>query len=71
MESDLSAALLDRTDEVLASWSHRFDRSAMRVPVLGRALLLLGVPWLLILVRKVVGGSEVGGKVGSLFKVPP
>jgi hypothetical protein len=33
MESDLSAALLDRTDEVLASWSHRFDRSAMRVPL--------------------------------------
>jgi len=32
MESDLSAALLDRTDEVLASWSHRFDRSALRIP---------------------------------------
>ena len=32
MESDLSAALLDRTDEVVASWSHRFDRSAMRMP---------------------------------------
>jgi len=32
MESELSAALLERTDEVVASWSHRFDRSVMRVP---------------------------------------
>jgi hypothetical protein len=32
MEGDLSHVLLDRTDEVLASWSHRFDRSALRVP---------------------------------------
>src|SRR5688500_10631389 len=32
MESDLSHALLERTDEVLASWSHRFDRSFLRMP---------------------------------------
>jgi len=32
MEGDLSHVLLDRTDEVLASWSHRFDRSLLRVP---------------------------------------
>jgi hypothetical protein len=32
MEGDLSHVLLDRTEEVLASWSHRFDRSALRVP---------------------------------------
>lgn len=32
MESDLSHALLERTDEVLASWSHRFDRSPLRMP---------------------------------------
>jgi uncharacterized protein YcbK (DUF882 family) len=45
--------------------------SAMRVPVLRRALLFLGVPVLVILVTKVVAGSEVRGKVGSLFKEPP
>lgn len=32
MEGDLSHVLLERTDEVLASWSHRFDRSALRWP---------------------------------------
>lgn len=32
MEGDLSHVLLERTDEVLASWSHRYDRSNMRVP---------------------------------------
>jgi hypothetical protein len=44
---------------------------AMRVPVLRRALLFLGVPILVILITKVVTGSEVRGKVGSLFKEPP
>jgi len=44
--------------------------SAMRVPVLRRALLFLGVPVLVILVTKVVAGSEVRGAVGSLFKEP-
>jgi hypothetical protein len=32
MDGDLSQVLHERTDEVLASWSHRFDRSGMRVP---------------------------------------
>ena len=34
----------------------------MRVPVLRRALLFLGVPVLVILVTKVVAGSEVRGR---------
>lgn len=45
--------------------------TAMRVPALRRALLFMGVPVLVILVTKVVAGSEVRGKVGSLFKEPP
>jgi hypothetical protein len=32
MQGDLSQVLLERTEEVLASWSHRFDRSSLRVP---------------------------------------
>jgi hypothetical protein len=32
MAGDLSHVLLERTDEVLASWAHRFDRSWVRVP---------------------------------------
>lgn len=32
MDGDLTHVLLDRTDEVVASWAHRFDRSALRVP---------------------------------------
>src|SRR4051812_13333656 len=32
MEGDLSQVLLVRTEEVLASWSHRYDRSSLRVP---------------------------------------
>lgn len=32
MDGDLSLVLTERTDEVVASWSHRFDRSALRVP---------------------------------------
>ncbi len=32
MSSELSHVLLRRTDEVLASWGHRFDRSRMRWP---------------------------------------
>lgn len=32
MDDDLSYVLLRRTDEVLASWAHRFDRSPLRVP---------------------------------------
>lgn len=45
--------------------------SAMRVPALRRALLFLGVPVLVIMVTKVVAGSEVRGAVGSFFKEPP
>jgi hypothetical protein len=32
MGPDLATVLLEHTDQVLASWSHRFDRSALRVP---------------------------------------
>ncbi len=32
MDGDLSHVLLRRTDEVLASWGHRFDRSKIRWP---------------------------------------
>jgi uncharacterized protein YcbK (DUF882 family) len=47
--------------------------SAMRVPALRRALLFLGVPVLVILVTKVVAGSEVRRVLspGSLFKKEP
>jgi hypothetical protein len=45
--------------------------SAMRVPALRRALLIFGVPTLVILVTKVVAGKEVRGAVSSLFKQPP
>ena len=43
----------------------------MRVPAFRRALLILGVPTLVILVTKVVAGKEVRGAVGALFKEPP
>src|SRR3982751_3800587 len=43
----------------------------MAGPFPRRALLFLGVPVLVILVTKVVAGSEVRGEVGSLFKEPP
>src|SRR5262245_58893419 len=46
--------------------------SAMRVPVLRRALLFIGVPILVILVTKVVAGSEVRRVLpASLFKKEP
>src|SRR4029450_3394581 len=45
--------------------------SAMRVPGLRRALLAFGVPILVILVTKVVAGTEVRGRVSALFKEPP
>src|SRR5687768_15845549 len=47
--------------------------SAMRVPALRRALLFIGVPVLVILVTKVVAGSEVHEvfPVTSLFKKEP
>lgn len=32
MERDLAEVLLEHADQVLASWSHRFDRSALRMP---------------------------------------
>jgi len=32
MDGDLAHVLIDRTDEVVASWAHRFDRSALRMP---------------------------------------
>ena len=47
--------------------------SAMRVPALRRALLVLGVPVLVILVTKVVAGREAKGvfPVKALFKEAP
>lgn len=47
--------------------------SALRVPVLRRALLFIGVPVLVILVTKVVAGSEVRSalRAGTLFKKEP
>jgi uncharacterized protein YcbK (DUF882 family) len=47
------------------------DLSAMRVPALRRAFLILGVSLPVILVTKVVAGKEVRGRVTSLFKDTP
>src|SRR4029453_15287515 len=47
------------------------DLTAMRVPALRRALLFIGVPVLVILFTKSVGGKKVRGRVSPLFKEPP
>ena len=45
--------------------------NAMRVPIVRRALLFIGVPVLVILVTKVVAGSEVRTALSGAFKKAP
>lgn len=73
MDGDLSHVLLDRTDEVVASWSHRFDRSALRVPrpVDPRQHAALVQTMIVSLGEAVLGPRDLADRARRPATVPP